>query len=134
MIRTSGAVWDGVDLVVTDELSVREPGPGEVTVWVLASGICHSDLNVIDGRNPVAVPVVLGHEAAGIVDGSGRKSTRSVPAMPWWSAPWSRAARAASVRTDAAASAGTRSEPGRAPSAGVDSWSAPSPLRPHGRR
>jgi S-(hydroxymethyl)glutathione dehydrogenase/alcohol dehydrogenase len=71
MIQTSGAVWDGVDLVVTDELEVREPGPGEVSLRVLASGICHSDLNVIDGQNPVSLPVVLGHEAAGIVDRVG---------------------------------------------------------------
>jgi S-(hydroxymethyl)glutathione dehydrogenase/alcohol dehydrogenase len=71
MIRTRGAVWDGADLVVSDELEVREPGPGEVMVKVLASGICHSDLNVIDGQSPVPMPVVLGHEAAGIVDRVG---------------------------------------------------------------
>jgi S-(hydroxymethyl)glutathione dehydrogenase/alcohol dehydrogenase len=38
---------------------------------VLASGICHSDLNVLDGQNPVRLPVVLGHEAAGVVDRVG---------------------------------------------------------------
>jgi S-(hydroxymethyl)glutathione dehydrogenase/alcohol dehydrogenase len=67
MISTRGAVWDGVELVVTDELEVREPGPGQVSVHVHASGICHSDLNVMDGQNPVSLPVVLGHEAAGVV-------------------------------------------------------------------
>lgn len=71
MISTTGAVWDGVDLVVTDELEVCEPGPGDATVRVLASGICHSDLNVIDGQNPMTLPVVPGHEAAGIVDRVG---------------------------------------------------------------
>jgi S-(hydroxymethyl)glutathione dehydrogenase/alcohol dehydrogenase len=70
-MQTRGAVWDGADLVVTEELEVSEPGPGEVSVRVLASGICHSDLNVIDGQNPVPLPVVLGHEAAGIVDRVG---------------------------------------------------------------
>ncbi len=34
---------------------------------VLASGICHSDLNVVDGTSPVPAPVVLGHEAAGVI-------------------------------------------------------------------
>jgi S-(hydroxymethyl)glutathione dehydrogenase/alcohol dehydrogenase len=58
MIQTSGAVWDGADLIVTDDLVVREPGPGEVSLRVLASGICHSDLNVIDGHNPVSLPVL----------------------------------------------------------------------------
>ncbi len=62
-----GVVWDGDELVVTDELEVREPGPGEAQVQVLASGICHSDLNVMDATSPVPPPVVLGHEAAGVV-------------------------------------------------------------------
>lgn len=62
-----GAVWDGVDLVVTDELSVRDPVDDEVLVDVVASGICHSDLNTIDGISPRPLPVVLGHEAAGRV-------------------------------------------------------------------
>ena len=79
MIQTTGAVWDGVELVVTDELEVREPGPGEVALRVIASGICHSDLNVLDGQNPVSLPVVLGHEAAGIVDRVGEDVTSVSP-------------------------------------------------------
>jgi S-(hydroxymethyl)glutathione dehydrogenase/alcohol dehydrogenase len=66
-----GVVWDGAQLVVTDELEVRDPGPAEVRVRLLASGICHSDLNVLDGTSPVAPPVVLGHEAAGVVERLG---------------------------------------------------------------
>jgi S-(hydroxymethyl)glutathione dehydrogenase/alcohol dehydrogenase len=69
------AVFDGQDLLVVDDLSVPEPGPGEVTVRVLASGICHSDLNVVDGTVPVPPPVVLGHEAAGVVDRLGEGVT-----------------------------------------------------------
>lgn len=65
------AVFDGERLVVVDDLIVAEPGPGEVTVRVLASGICHSDLNVVDGTVPVAPPVVLGHEGAGVVERLG---------------------------------------------------------------
>jgi S-(hydroxymethyl)glutathione dehydrogenase / alcohol dehydrogenase len=65
MVRA--AIWDGTDLVVTGDLFVRDPGPGEAQVRVLASGICHSDLNVIDGTSPMAPPVVLGHEGAGEV-------------------------------------------------------------------
>jgi len=79
MIQTVGAVWDGADLFVTDELEVREPGPGEVLLRVLASGICHSDLNVLDGQNPVSLPVVLGHEAAGVVDRVGEGVTSVGP-------------------------------------------------------
>lgn len=64
------AVWDGTELVV-DTVSLRAPAGGEVTVRVLASGICHSDLNVIDGVSPLPPPAVLGHEGAGVVDRIG---------------------------------------------------------------
>ena len=47
------------------------PGPGEVLVRVRAAGLCHSDLSVIDGNRPRPVPMVLGHEAAGVVEAIG---------------------------------------------------------------
>lgn len=65
-----GAVWDGQKLHVTDELEVRAPGAGEARVRVLASGICHSDLNMMEAGF-IKTPVVLGHEAAGIVEEIG---------------------------------------------------------------
>jgi S-(hydroxymethyl)glutathione dehydrogenase/alcohol dehydrogenase len=67
-VQASAAVFDGERLNVVDDLEVPAPGPGEVTVRVLASGICHSDLNVVDGARPVPPPVVLGHEGAGVVE------------------------------------------------------------------
>ena len=45
-----------------------EPGPGEVLVRTVASGVCHSDLTVIEGGLPVPPPTILGHEPAGIVE------------------------------------------------------------------
>lgn len=51
-------IWD-VDLA--------PPGPGEVLVKVVAAGICHSDLSIINGDRPRDTPIVLGHEAAGVV-------------------------------------------------------------------
>ncbi len=71
MLTTRAAVFDGEQLRVVDDVHVREPAAGEVRVRVLASGICHSDLNVLDGTSPVPPPVVLGHEAAGVVDAVG---------------------------------------------------------------
>ena len=68
---TTGAVWDGVQLVVVDDLVVPAPRPGEVTVRMVASGICHSDLNVLDGTAPAPLPIVLGHEGAGVVEELG---------------------------------------------------------------
>lgn len=60
------------------EVALRDPGPGEVRIRVQAAGLCHSDLSVIDGSIPYPVPVVLGHEGAGIVEavGPGVRSVR----------------------------------------------------------
>lgn len=49
------------------ELDLDPPGPGELLVDVRAAGLCHSDLSVIDGSRPRVMPMVLGHEAAGVV-------------------------------------------------------------------
>jgi len=48
-------------------LELDPPGPGELLVEVEAAGVCHSDLSVVDGSRPRPVPMVLGHEAAGLV-------------------------------------------------------------------
>lgn len=53
--------------LVVEELELEGPGPGEVLVEVAAAGVCHSDLSVVDGTRPRPTPMVLGHEAAGIV-------------------------------------------------------------------
>jgi alcohol dehydrogenase len=59
--------------LVLEELDLDEPGPGEVLVKVEAAGLCHSDLSVIDGSRPRPTPMVLGHEAAGVVESAGRE-------------------------------------------------------------
>lgn len=50
-----------------------EPGPGQVLVQVKASGLCHSDVGYIEGVIPFAIPlpVILGHEASGVIAGLG---------------------------------------------------------------
>src|SRR6186997_2189220 len=49
-----------------------EPGrPVEVLVRIAACGVCHSDLHVVDGHLPEPLPLVLGHEAAGVVEEVG---------------------------------------------------------------
>lgn len=53
-------------LVVAD-VTLAAPGPGEVLVEIAAAGLCHSDLSVVDGSRPRPVPMVLGHEASGVV-------------------------------------------------------------------
>jgi Zn-dependent alcohol dehydrogenase len=66
-----GVIFDGKQVQVVDDLEIREPGPGEVLVAVSAAGLCHSDLSVVDGTIPFPVPVVLGHEGAGVVEAVG---------------------------------------------------------------
>ena len=50
-----------------EEVDLAPPGPGEVLIQVVAAGLCHSDLSVINGDRPRPMPMALGHEAAGIV-------------------------------------------------------------------
>jgi Zn-dependent alcohol dehydrogenase len=59
-----------------EDLEISGPREGEVLVELAAAGLCHSDLSVIDGSRPRVMPMVLGHEAAGIVRevGSGVRS------------------------------------------------------------
>ncbi|MEV6400891.1 Zn-dependent alcohol dehydrogenase [Streptomyces sp. NPDC051907] len=66
-----GVVFDGTQPQVVDDLEIRDPGPGEVLVAIAAAGLCHSDLSVVDGTIPFPVPVVLGHEGAGVVEAVG---------------------------------------------------------------
>ncbi len=72
-----GIVYTGADVEVTDKLEVNDPGPTQVKVKIVAAGVCHSDLSVIDGTIPWKAPSVLGHEGAGIVEAVGSE-VRSV--------------------------------------------------------
>lgn len=54
-----------------EEVTLDPPGPGEVHVRLKACGICHSDISYMDGDWGGELPVVLGHEGAGIVAAVG---------------------------------------------------------------
>ena len=56
-----------------DDVPVPTPGPGEVLVKVMASGVCHTDLHAAEGDWPVKprLPFIPGHEAVGIVAALG---------------------------------------------------------------
>ena len=53
------------------ELDQSEPKTGEVRVNISAAGVCASDHHVMTGDNPTPMPIVLGHEGAGVVDTVG---------------------------------------------------------------
>lgn len=71
------AVLTGTDapLETRDDVEIAPPGPGELRVKVVASGVCHSDLSVQNGTIPLPTPIVLGHEGAGIVEEVGEGVT-----------------------------------------------------------
>ncbi|MGO9225937.1 MAG: alcohol dehydrogenase catalytic domain-containing protein [Mycobacterium sp.] len=80
MIRIRGAVLDRVGAarpyaesrpIDVVDLDLDPPGGGEVMVRIEAAGVCHSDLSVVDGNRVRPVPMLLGHEAAGIVEQVG---------------------------------------------------------------
>jgi alcohol dehydrogenase, propanol-preferring len=64
------------------DLPVPEPGPGELLVRVAACGVCRTDLHVADGELPDAkLPLVLGHQVVGRVEGSGERV--GIPWLAW---------------------------------------------------
>jgi S-(hydroxymethyl)glutathione dehydrogenase/alcohol dehydrogenase len=65
VIYEPGADWQ------IEEFELGEPGPGQLMIKYVASGLCHSDEHVRDGTLEVRLPMVGGHEGAGIVEKIG---------------------------------------------------------------
>lgn len=61
------------------ELDIDAPGPEEVLVSLRASGVCQTDTSIRSGALPVTLPIVLGHEGAGVVEAVGPGVTRVKP-------------------------------------------------------
>jgi len=66
-----GIVFTGEGAEVRSDVDVIDPGPDEVLVRVVAAGVCHSDVSLIDGTIPWPAPSLMGHEGAGIVEKVG---------------------------------------------------------------
>ena len=64
-----------------ETLEIEEPRAGEILVRIVATGICHTDINVHE-RDRSPKPIVLGHEGAGIVERVGSGVTRLAPGDP----------------------------------------------------
>ncbi|NBC23852.1 MAG: zinc-binding dehydrogenase [Gammaproteobacteria bacterium] len=54
-----------------EDVQISKPGPREVLIRTVAAGVCHSDLHFFNGTYPGQLPMVLGHESAGIVEQVG---------------------------------------------------------------
>jgi S-(hydroxymethyl)glutathione dehydrogenase / alcohol dehydrogenase len=71
------AVCEELDKPLSIEnVTPDQPGPRDIVVRLGASGVCHSDLSVIDGTIRLRKPAILGHEGAGLVDWVGSEVTR----------------------------------------------------------
>ena len=70
---TRGVVYAEPDAApAVEELTVDPPGPREVRVRVLACGLCHTDLQVVETKGAhTRFPILLGHEGAGVVEEVG---------------------------------------------------------------
>jgi len=64
----------GADFAI-EEREIADPGPHEVLIELVATGVCHTDLAVQAGDLPTNFPVVLGHEGAGKVIATGSHVT-----------------------------------------------------------
>lgn len=62
-----------------EEINTKKPGPHEVLLNTAYAGLCHSDLHFIEGLYPHPLPVVLGHESAGVVEQVGVEVTYVKP-------------------------------------------------------
>lgn len=71
MHRIDGAVVPEVGELRIEELELAGPEAGEVLVELRATGVCHTDYHFYRGDYEVPMPVVLGHEGAGIVEAVG---------------------------------------------------------------
>ena len=60
-----------LDNYSVESVSLDPPGPGELGIRMQATGVCHSDLSCINGTLPLPLPLVIGHEGAGIVERVG---------------------------------------------------------------
>jgi S-(hydroxymethyl)glutathione dehydrogenase/alcohol dehydrogenase len=77
-MRSAIFVGEGQPLAI-EEVTPNPPGPREVVVEVSASGVCHSDLSIVNGFVPLPPPSILGHEGAGVVLEVGDEVTRVRP-------------------------------------------------------
>jgi S-(hydroxymethyl)glutathione dehydrogenase/alcohol dehydrogenase len=72
-------LFEALKPFTVDEVELDEPHTGEVLVKMAASGVCHSDYHLVSGATKHRMPVVPGHEGAGIVEAVGADVTRFQP-------------------------------------------------------
>jgi len=67
---------------VLEDVQLNEPADDQILVRLVASGLCHTDLICRDQYYPVPLPMVFGHEGAGVVEKVGRSVKKSAAGRP----------------------------------------------------
>ena len=62
-----------------ESVTLHDLGPDDVLVRLSASGLCHTDLEVIQGSLNRPLPIILGHEGAGVVERVGASVSQVAP-------------------------------------------------------
>jgi S-(hydroxymethyl)glutathione dehydrogenase / alcohol dehydrogenase len=87
MEALAAVLYQTLEPLRIETVEVLPPGPGEVRVRIHAAGVCHSDLHVMKGDQPMKVPIILGHEGAGVIEEVGPGVTDLEPGdhvIPIW--------------------------------------------------
>jgi propanol-preferring alcohol dehydrogenase len=80
LLHATGSLDANPEPLVLAEVADPEPGNDEILVRVAACGVCHTELDEIEGRTPPPrLPVIPGHEVVGRVAASGRNAVRFHP-------------------------------------------------------
>ncbi|MBQ0850749.1 Zn-dependent alcohol dehydrogenase [Streptomyces sp. BH-SS-21] len=79
MSNRAAILWETRGEWTVEPVELADPGPGQILVKVKATGLCHSDDHAVTGDMPVPLPLVGGHEGAGIVEAVGPGVTRVAP-------------------------------------------------------
>ncbi|NOX98533.1 MAG: alcohol dehydrogenase catalytic domain-containing protein, partial [Verrucomicrobia bacterium] len=84
---TAAVLYNPGEPLLLEEVEVLPPQRGEVRVRIEAAGVCHSDLHVMKGEQPMNMPIILGHEGSGVIEDVGEGVTTVEPGdhvIPIW--------------------------------------------------
>jgi aryl-alcohol dehydrogenase len=68
---TAAIAWAKDAPLAIEEVELDAPRAGEILVRMVAVGVCHTDINVVKQQFPLPLPMILGHEGAGVVEDVG---------------------------------------------------------------
>lgn len=80
ILRKTGALAQGRDALEPADVPLPQEGEDEILVRVSTCGVCHTELDEIEGRTaPSHLPIILGHQIVGRVERTGAKASRFKP-------------------------------------------------------